>query len=156
VIEIEIPGRGQLRLVHAVLDVNGTIACDGGLLPGVASRLQALASSLKPHLITGNTYGKQDEIDRELGLRAIRLPDVTNQARKKAEYVEALGEASAVAIGNRTNDARMLKAALGIAVVGHEGAARATVLSADVVVPDIEAALDLLLQPRRLVATLRT
>jgi len=45
--------------------------------------------------------------------------------------------------------------ALGIAVVGPEGAAGAAVGAADVVVTDIRTALDLLLRPRRLVATLR-
>jgi len=42
VIEIDIPGKGLLRLEHAVFDVNGTLALDGELLPGVAERLAAL------------------------------------------------------------------------------------------------------------------
>lgn len=61
-----------------------------------------------------------------------------------------------VAVGNGANDARMLeRAALGIAVLGPEGLALSCLQAADVVVPDILAALDLLLFPRRLVATLR-
>jgi soluble P-type ATPase len=44
---------------------------------------------------------------------------------------------------------------VGIAVVEGEGAAVATLLAADVVTRDIHDALDLLLSPRRLVATLR-
>jgi hypothetical protein len=47
------------------------------------------------------------------------------------------------------------RAALGIAVLGPEGLALSCLQAADVVVPDILAALDLLLFPRRLVATLR-
>ncbi len=43
-IEIEIPGWGSLRLVHAVFDVNGTLARDGELLPGVAERFARLAN----------------------------------------------------------------------------------------------------------------
>jgi soluble P-type ATPase len=46
-------------------------------------------------------------------------------------------------------------AALGIAVLGPEGAAAATLAAAHVIAPDILAALDLLAHPQRLVATLR-
>ena len=153
---VDIPGRGQLRLTHAVLDVNGTIACDGELLPGVAERLGTLSASLEVHLLTADTHGRQDELDRELGIRAVRLASATGQAEEKAEYVRRLGPAGVAAVGNGANDALMIgEAALGIAVVGPEGAAGAAVRAADVVVADIRTALDLLLRPRRLVATLR-
>ncbi len=156
-LEVEIPGRGRLRLTHAVLDVNGTIARDGELLPGVEERLRSLAGSLQVHLVTADTHGKQEAIDRQLGIRAVRLASPEGQTAAKAEHVRRLGPAEVVAIGNGANDAQMLEvAALGIAVVGPEGAAGATVRAADVVVTDVLAAFDLLLRPRRLVATLRT
>jgi soluble P-type ATPase len=47
------------------------------------------------------------------------------------------------------------EAALGIAVVGPEGAASASLAAADVVCGSILVALDLLLEPRALAATLR-
>jgi len=47
-------------------------------------------------------------------------------------------------------------AALGIATVQREGAAVEAMRGADIVVHDVRDALDLLLQPRRLVATLRS
>jgi len=47
-------------------------------------------------------------------------------------------------------------AALGIAVIGPEGAAADTLHAADIVAPNIHAALDLLLHPLRVVATLRS
>jgi soluble P-type ATPase len=47
-------------------------------------------------------------------------------------------------------------AALGIAVIQREGAAAAALLEADVVVTDVRDALDLLLNPLRLVAGLRS
>ena len=50
----------------------------------------------------------------------------------------------------------MMKAvALGIAVVQAEGAAAATLMAADVIAPTVCDALDLLLHPLRLKATLR-
>ena len=49
----------------------------------------------------------------------------------------------------------LLAAALGIVVVQREGASVQALMAADVVVPDIRTALDLLAYPQRLVATLR-
>ena len=75
----------------------------------------------------------------------------------KLNYVEQLGTGTAVCIGNGRNDGLMLKAAaLGLAVLQEEGAAVQTVMAADVVTPNILAALDLLIQPLRLIATLRS
>jgi soluble P-type ATPase len=74
----------------------------------------------------------------------------------KVRIVEGLGPERCVAIGNGANDAAMLAAsALGIAVVGPEGAAAAAVHAADVVCASIVVALDLLLDTRALIATLR-
>ena len=49
----------------------------------------------------------------------------------------------------------MKRSLLAIAVLGEEGLAMETLNAADVVVPHVNAALDLLLNPLRLVATLR-
>jgi soluble P-type ATPase len=79
-----------------------------------------------------------------------------NQAMAKAEYIRDLGPEGCVAIGNGRNDQTMLKeASLGIAVVQAEGASIEAVLSADVLSRNIIEALDLLLNPLRLTATLR-
>lgn len=43
---IDIPGRGLLEPHHLVLDLNGTIALDGQLLPGVAERVAALRDQM--------------------------------------------------------------------------------------------------------------
>ena len=155
-IEIDIPGRGTYRLAHLVLDVSGTIACDGELLPGVYDRLATLRSSLEVHLLTADTHGKQDAIDAELGLLGVRLKADTPEAEQKADYVSRLGPAVVVAVGNGANDALMLKeSAIGIAVLGEEGLSVAAFQNADLVVAAILDALDLLLYPKRLVATLR-
>ena len=50
----------------------------------------------------------------------------------------------------------LASAGLGIAVIQGEGAAVETLLAARIVAPDIGTALGLLLNPRRLVATLRS
>lgn len=154
-IEILIPGYKTFRFQHLVLDVNGTIAKDGHLIDGTKELLAELRSRLDIHLITADTHGNQEAINRQLALAAIQIP-AQNQAQAKADYVEALGADKIVAMGNGANDAAMIeRAALGIAILGPEGAAGITLQKADVVVTDIRSALELLLYPKRLIATLR-
>jgi P-type E1-E2 ATPase len=155
VIEISIPGLGEQQFEHVVLDVNGTLAGDGRLLEGVQERLNRLGQLVQIHLITADTHGAQAIIDQQLGLTAIRIPPA-NQADAKLAYIHQLGPHTVVAIGNGANDCLMLQhAALGIVVIGQEGAAVETLLRAKVVVNDVRAALELLLYPSRLIATLR-
>jgi soluble P-type ATPase len=154
-IEIVVPGFKKFQFEHMVLDVNGTIAKDGKLIAGVSGLFKALQSKVAIHLVTADTHGKQAVIDRILSLRATRIPG-RHQAEAKLRYIEKLGAARVVAVGNGANDRAMLyKAGLGICIIGPEGAAATTLLKADVVVQDIRAALELLIYPKRLIATLR-
>jgi P-type E1-E2 ATPase len=154
-IELNIPGRGLIQLHHLVSDVNGTLALDGTLLPGVSIALLALGDRLELHLLTADTHGKQAAIDRQLGLQAVRIP-AGGEAERKAAYVEQLGASSVIAYGQGANDAGMLRAAeIGIAVLSVEGLAGETLTSADLLVPDIQSGLALLERPLRMVASLR-
>ena len=148
-----------MRLMHLVLDVNGTLAMDGLLLPGIAERLVDLQPLLQIHLLTADTHGRQGEIDRQLGLTAIILPPpspTSSQRALKANFVIDLGAANVVAIGNGNNDAGMIEAAgLGIAILGPEGLATGALVAADLVCANADDALDLLRHPNRLRATLR-
>jgi P-type E1-E2 ATPase len=155
VIEIEMPGRGTYQLRHLVLDVNGTIAMDGQLVEGVTQRLAELRRLIEVHMLTADTRGRQQAIDAQLGMVAARITP-QNEASQKASFVRNLGRESVCAIGNGANDAQMLREAkLAIAVLGEEGLAVETLNAADVVAPHVNAALDLLLHPLRLVATVR-
>jgi P-type E1-E2 ATPase len=154
-IELSIPGRGDLRLQHLVTDVNGTLAVDGILIEGVAEHIAAISDRLTVHLLTADTLGRQAVIDRQLDLTGTRLSG-GNEVEQKRAFIEKLGADSVVAIGQGANDAGMLKAAaLGICVMSAEGAATETLLAADLVVPDILTAFDLLDKPKRILASLR-
>jgi P-type E1-E2 ATPase len=154
-IELTIPGRGVLALEDLVTDVNGTLSIDGQLIEGVAKRLFALRDRLTVHLLTADTFGRQDVIDQQLGLTAVRLTP-GNEATQKADYVHSLGSDRVVAVGQGANDAEMLDAAqLGICVMSQEGVAKECLMAADLVVPNIMAAFELLERPLRIVATLR-
>jgi P-type E1-E2 ATPase len=154
-IEINVPGRGRYQLEHIVLDVNGTTAIGGQLVAGVAERVTRLRESMNVHFLTADTRGLQPAIDAALGMRAARI-EPRGEAAQKASFVQGLGREAVCAMGNGTNDAEMLRAAaLGIAVLGEEGLALEALNAADLAAPHINAALDLLLDPARLVATLR-
>ena len=154
-IELNIPGRGLVRLQHLVCDVNGTLAVDGQLPEGVKQRLNALRDRLTLHLLTADTHGKQDGIDRQLNIQSIRI-QAGDEAEQKAQYVHQLGAASVVAIGQGANDAGMLRAAaVGMCVLSPEGTAVPALLEADLVAASIMDALEMLEKPLRIVATLR-
>ena len=70
--------------------------------------------------------------------------------------LKRLGKGKTICIGNGSNDAAMLKeAAIGICVLGKEGASVRALINSDLVVTDINSALDLILHTDRLIATLR-
>ncbi len=154
-IELTIPGRGVLRLEHLVTDVNGTLAIDGQLIEGVAKRIAALRDRLTVHMLTADTHGRQVMIDQQLGLTAIKITP-GGEGLQKAEYVRNLGSDKVVAIGQGANDAEMLELAkFGICVISQEGVAKETLLAADILVPNIIAAFELLERPLRIIASLR-
>ncbi len=152
---IDIPGAGPLALDHLVLDYNGTLAEDGSLLAGVRERLLRLAGSLVIHVITADTHGT---VKRQLSELPVQVEVIGPSAQDKAKEtaIDCLGAGRTAAMGNGRNDARMLaRAALGIVIMQKEGAAMAAFAGADVCCTDIRHALDLLLYPDRLRATLR-
>ncbi len=154
-LKIKIPGYGILNLSSLVLDYNGTLACDGRLIEGVDERIRTLSEQLSIHVLTADTFGSVRDQLADLPCKLFVIPE-GEQDKAKADFVESLGSMNCVCIGNGRNDRSMLKnAALGIAVVQAEGAAVDTLLAADVATCRIVDALDLLLHPLRLTATLR-
>ena len=152
VLELDIPHRGALRLEHAVFDLNGTLALDGALLPGVREAARAVAAVLPCLLLTADTFGTGAAMAHELGFAYQRVAN----GDEKQQVVRELSADAVVAVGNGQNDAAMFRAAaLAIAVLGPEGAASAALQAAHLVAPSALYAMELLLSPSRLVATLR-
>ncbi len=151
-VRVEIPNGRVLELDHLLLDLNGTLGDRGDLIAGVEERLAALGGQLEPRLLSADTFDTLEEVASRLGAKAQRVAT----GEEKLRVVHELGAERCAAIGNGANDALMLEAvALGIAVVGPEGAASLTVAAADVVCGSILVALDLLGEPQVLAATLR-
>jgi P-type E1-E2 ATPase len=118
----------------------------------VSERLHALSKLIRITVLTADTFGTARS---ELAGLPVELKTISSALDKEAA-VKQSGPDNVAAIGNGVNDVAMVRdAALGIAVIGPEGAAGELILVADVVVRDILDGLDLLLTPRRFKATLR-
>lgn len=149
---LDVPGREPFALTHLLLDANGTLTDRKELVDGLGERLAAVRAELEVLILSADTFGTLDAVAATLAVRAERVATGVD----KAKIVAAIGPDRCAAIGNGANDAAMLEAAaLGIVVVGPEGAAGSAVRAADVVCASILDALDLLLDPQALVATLR-
>jgi soluble P-type ATPase len=151
-LRVAIPEQPVLELEHVVLDLNGTLS-DRGVLDGdVASRARRVGVDMRLHLLTADTYGTARQAARDIGATL----KIVARGDNKRDYVDRLGPHRCVAIGNGANDAAMLeRAAVGIAVLGWEGASPAALGAADIVCRSAAEALDLLLTPLALTATLR-
>jgi len=155
-ISFEIPGWGDLRLEHLVLDFNGTIALDGKLLPGVREKLEILSNHLNIHIISADTFGTIEGECKAIPCSLHRLDNSMLGGAQKEKFVERLGSSSVATIGNGANDVAMLEAsAFGIAVLGEEGLCVNALTNADLMVKNINDALDLLIHYKRIIATLR-
>ncbi|MBC7106278.1 MAG: HAD family hydrolase, partial [Firmicutes bacterium] len=134
-------------LRHLVCDLNGTLALDGQVRVATRERLERLANWLDICVLTADTLGMAAQALKGIPVRLVTVRGEDTPSAK-VEVVKELGPKSVVAIGNGRNDRLMLaEAALGIAVLGPEGASPWALAAADIVVPSIEDALDLLLLP---------
>lgn len=154
-IEIDIPGKEKLTLYYLVSDFTGTLSVDGNLVPGVKEKLNQLAEKLKIYILTADTFGKAKTALEGVKAEVIILSP-GKEDEQKEEFVKKLGEEKVVAFGNGRNDRKLLKIAkIGIAVLLDEGCAVETLLNADIVVKSPLDAIELLLNPKRLIADLR-
>jgi soluble P-type ATPase len=154
-ISIDIPGSVRLEIDHFVTDFSGTLSEDGVLVAGVREKLNDLAGKVHVHVLTSDTFGKaRKELEGiSCTVHVLEGEDHTGQ---KERYVVRLGAERVATLGNGNNDARMLKAAgIGIAVCLREGCSVESLQAAKVFVSSPMDAVDLLLYPKRLIATLR-
>jgi soluble P-type ATPase len=152
---IDIPGWGNIDIENIVIDLNGTIATDGRVPLEVKEKINSLSDQAKIYVLTADTQGTADREISGMNAELIKIPEEDSK-QGNLDFLKTLDLEMTVAIGNGSNDQLILKeAALGIAVLGDEGVSGSAVKSADIIVKDIQNALDLLLKPKRLIATLR-
>ena len=152
---IDIPNYDKLTIEHIVLDYNGTLASGGKVLESTKEILAKLCREYKIYVITADTFGTVKEELKEFALEVTILKS-SNHTQEKADFIKSLGANCTVAIGNGNNDEQMLKTAkLSIAIIGSEGCATKTLLSSDISCSNINSALNLFINYKTLIATLR-
>ena len=152
---VDIPGFGEVKVEVLVSDFTGTLSVDGALLPGVEDRLNRISEFMQVQILTADTFGKAREALEKVNCTINILTGADHDLKKEAQ-VKELGPEKVVALGNGNNDRKMLAAArVGIAVAEGEGCAVEAIVAANILVRSAVDGLDLLLNPKRLKATLR-
>ncbi len=154
--KIDIPGHKAFDIENLVLDLNGTMAVDGRLRADVVEKIGELnRRGIRIYIATAGTHGGVDELKDNMGIKVLLIKR-GNEAEQKRDLIEKIGNGVTAAIGNGANDYLMLeRAALSIAVLEEEGIYSKNLLVANMVVRSSESALDLFLNPKRIIATLR-
>lgn len=148
------PG-GVLIIKYLVLDFNGTIASNGQIISEIKPLLVNLGKIINIYVLTADTFGTAERQCADLPV-ILHCLQSDNHTAEKGELVKSLGSDNVVAIGNGRNDLEMLRIAkIGIGVLGAEGLATQVWQNADLIVPGIVEGLELLLNPKSLIATLR-
>ena len=154
-VRIDIPGWGNIDIENIVIDLNGTTATDGRIARKIKEKINSLSELAKVYILTADTQGTANEEILGMNAELIKIPEEDSK-QGKFDFLKTLNLEVTVAIGNGSNDQLILKeTALGIAVLGDEGVSVSAIKTADIVVKNIQNALDLLLKPKRLIATLR-
>ena len=108
-------------------------------------------------MVTADTHSTAADLLQEFGTIEIARIQPGNEAEQKSALVDKLGASRTIAFGNGANDVLMLRrACLGVCLLQGEGTATQALLASDVFLRSAEEALDLLLKPARLIATLRS
>lgn len=156
-IRLSIPGFNSFQISTVICDMNGTLAVDGVLNKAVMDSLRRLSNTVEVSILTADTFGTAARYESDLGVKVIRIRSGPNEeARAKKEIVVSAGSSNTVFIGNGANDVEAMEVAgLSIGVMGKEGIFKGALNAADLVVQTGEDALDLLLNPTRLIAGLR-
>jgi soluble P-type ATPase len=154
-LEIIIPSLGHFSFKHIVFDFNGTLGLNGVLTEPIRLRLIELSKKIEIHVISSDTYGTLSEQFELLPVQ-VAILSADKGTYEKGNYIKTLGSDTCIAVGNGSNDCKMLKEAiLSIAVIGHEGLSLKALRDADLIFTSIEDVFDSLENPMRLAATLR-
>ncbi|SKB29616.1 ATPase, P-type (transporting), HAD superfamily, subfamily IC [Acetoanaerobium noterae] len=155
-VSIDIPGKGKMNIENLVLDFNGTIAYDGNIKNGIREKIQRVHEmGINIYILTADTYHQAAEQCKDMPI-TLEIFDVDNAALSKREIVNNIDSKMTMTIGNGNNDVEMFEESiLSVAVIGDEGCAVKAIFAADIITNNIDDAIDLLLNPHRIKATLR-
>lgn len=154
-ININIPGIKNYSIENIVFDYNGTIATEGKIADTTREKLAILCDIANVYVLTADTYGSAAKECEGLNLTLKTFPR-DDAAVYKKKIVEDIGKDKTICFGNGYNDIKMFEVAeLSVAVLEKEGMCAKLLMSSDVIVKSIEDGINLLLNTKALIATLR-
>ncbi|SHJ47410.1 HAD family hydrolase [Paramaledivibacter caminithermalis] len=154
-IEINIPYYKKVNIENIVFDYNGTLAVDGRLIDGLKEKLCFISKLVKVYIITADTFGTVKENFRDIDVE-VKIITKENGTMDKLNFIKELGSDRTIAVGNGNNDQLMLKeSVIGFCILGDEGLSTKALLSSDVVLKDIKDFFDIIINQKRIIATLR-
>ncbi|RXP63329.1 ATPase P [Lutibacter sp. HS1-25] len=152
---IDIPGYKKIEIKNLLCDFNGTIANNGELIYDMDLLINKLSKSIKIYVITADTFDTVENQLKHLNCEIIKISS-ENQSEQKLAILKELNPLNTVAFGNGRNDQLMLKEAIvGVGILENEGICTSTLINADIICKNIHNAFELLLTPKKLIATLR-
>lgn len=156
---VEIPGFGEREIHTIITDFAGTLSTGGRVSPEVREKLIRLAEMVDIHVVTADSFGTASQ-ELEGVPMTLRILDAGREHEQKAVYASRHHPKYVAALGNGNNDRLLLvrvkeAGGLAIAVDNGEGCAVETLLQGHLLIHGAASALDLLLEPLRLLATLR-
>jgi len=142
-----------LILDTIILDLNGTIGIDGILIIWVEDKIWSLKELWRNVLLcSGDTQWTAATIAKKLWATLYNCKD----QKDKEKIIKKHNAKHCVAIGNGNIDLKLLKKCkLSIAVIQAEWCYGPLLMHSDIVCTQVIDALDMLLLPKRLIATLR-
>ncbi|MFH1601917.1 MAG: HAD family hydrolase [Candidatus Shapirobacteria bacterium] len=146
-------GVGEIILENIILDLNGTLAVKGKIVLGAKERLNKLKRlGFQIYLFSGDQRGNAASLAKELGIKFVK----GKSSQEKEELTRKLDTKKTVAIGNARIDIGTFKPCkLRIGTLQPEGIHTGILKHIDILVPSINDALDLLLDPHSLNSTLK-
>jgi soluble P-type ATPase len=150
-----------LLITRIVSDYTGTLSFGGRLIPGVEDRLKRLKEIVEHiDVLSADSFGTATE-----QLAGVPLTPKIYEQNERHNFLKGKHAAEnipiqVVAFGNGNNDELLLKTVkkaggLAVAVDNGEGCSVHAMKNANIFIVGIVHALDLLLEPRRCIATLR-
>ncbi len=147
-----IPGVRTFNIKNIFIDYNGTIACDGVLHKGLIKQLELLALEFNVFILTGDTFGTVQDTFNNTAIEVI----LAYTALDKLMAVKKRHPDDSIAIGNGSIDYKMFDAVgISFCVVGREGASYKAISHADIIVTEFEHVLEMIKQPKKIIATLK-
>ena len=147
---MDVPNYGKVEFQSVLFDLNGTLGESGRIGEEVKHLLGRLADRYTVVVLSADTFGTLEEELNGLPVRVEKVSSGTEKAEIAKDY------SPYAAVGNGNNDVAMLEGAeLAFCVIGPEGATIDALLASDIVVKDVKDAIAMLLDEKKLIATLR-